>query len=53
MSALGLNQQMATKRVGIPQPKVSGMMGGDFTNPTTCLATGGGCVQVQTRYIYI
>lgn len=32
MRALGLNQQMAAKRMGIPQPKVSGMMRGDFTN---------------------
>ena len=32
MRALGLNQQAAAKRMGIPQPKVSGMMHGDFTN---------------------
>src|SRR6218665_3842565 len=32
MHALGLNQQAAAKRMGIPQPKVSGMMHGDFTN---------------------
>ena len=32
MSALGLTQQAAAKRMGIPQPKVSGMMHGDFTN---------------------
>ena len=32
MRALGLNQQEAAKRMGIPQPKVSGMMCGDFTN---------------------
>jgi predicted XRE-type DNA-binding protein len=32
MRALGLNQQEAAKRMGIPQPKVSGMMHGDFTN---------------------
>ena len=32
MRALGLNQQMAAARMGIPQPKVSGMMRGDFTN---------------------
>ena len=30
--ALGINQQAAAKRMGIPQPKVSGMMRGDFTN---------------------
>ena len=32
MRARGLNQQEAAKRMGIPQPKVSGMMRGDFTN---------------------
>lgn len=32
MRSLGLNQQAAAKRMGIPQPKVSGMMRGDFTN---------------------
>ena len=32
MRALGLTQQAAAKRMGIPQPKVSGMMRGDFTN---------------------
>jgi len=31
MRARGLNQQEAAKRMGIPQPKVSGMMRGDFT----------------------
>ncbi|MCW1937011.1 helix-turn-helix domain-containing protein [Pseudomonas sp. MDMC_285] len=31
MRALGLTQQAAAKRMGIPQPKVSGMMRGDFT----------------------
>jgi predicted XRE-type DNA-binding protein len=29
---LGLTQQEAAKRMGIPQAKVSGMMHGDFTN---------------------
>ena len=32
MRARGLNQQEAAKRMGVPQPKVSGMMRGDFTN---------------------
>ena len=32
MCALGLNQQVAAKRMGIPQPKVSAMMRGDYTN---------------------
>ena len=30
MRTLGLNQQEAAKRMGISQPKVSGMMRGDF-----------------------
>ncbi len=30
--ALGLTQQAAAKRMGLPQPKVSAMMRGDFTN---------------------
>ncbi len=32
MRALGLTQQEAAKRMGLPQPKVSSMMRGDFTN---------------------
>lgn len=32
MRDLGLNQQEAAKRMAVPQPKVSGMMRGDFTN---------------------
>lgn len=32
MRQLGLTQQVAAKRMGITQPKVSGMMRGDFTN---------------------
>lgn len=32
MRVLGLNQQEAAKRMGIPQPKMSEMMRGDFTN---------------------
>jgi len=32
MRAQGLTQQEAAKRMGVPQPKVSGMMRGDFTN---------------------
>ena len=32
MRSLELTQQAAAKRMGIPQPKVSGMMRGDFTN---------------------
>jgi predicted XRE-type DNA-binding protein len=29
---LGLTQEEAGRRMGVPQPKVSGMMRGDFTN---------------------
>ena len=29
---LGLTQEEAGRRMGIPQPKVSGMMRGDFSN---------------------
>jgi predicted XRE-type DNA-binding protein len=32
MRTIGLTQQAAAERMGIPQPKVSGMMRGDFTN---------------------
>lgn len=32
MRSLDLTQQAAAKRMGITQPKVSGMMRGDFTN---------------------
>lgn len=32
MRSLGLTQQEAAKRMGITQPKVSGMMRGDFSN---------------------
>jgi predicted XRE-type DNA-binding protein len=40
MRALGLTQQAAAKRMGIPQPKVSGMMHGDFTNLSERKADG-------------
>jgi predicted XRE-type DNA-binding protein len=32
MRKLGLTQKAAAKRMGIPQPKVSAMLRGDFTN---------------------
>ncbi len=32
LRTLGLTQQAAAKRMGISQPKVSGMMRGDFSN---------------------
>ena len=33
---LGLTQEAAGRRMGIPQPKVSGMMRGDFANLSEC-----------------
>lgn len=32
MRVLGLTQQEAARRIGVPQPKISAMMRGDFTN---------------------
>ena len=54
MSALGLNQPMAAKRMGIPQPKVSGMMRGDFTNLSErklmdCLNRLGHDIEIKVR----
>ena len=51
---LGLNQQMAAKRMGIPQPKVSGMMRGDFTNLSErklmdCLNRLGYDIEIKVR----
>ena len=40
MHTLGLNQQATAKRIGIPQPKVSGMMHGDFTKPVRAQTDG-------------
>ncbi|MBS7701629.1 MAG: XRE family transcriptional regulator [Chelatococcus sp.] len=36
MRILGLSQQEAAIRMGIPEPKVSGMMRGDFTSLSEC-----------------
>src|SRR5690349_20322165 len=52
--ALGLNQQEAAKRMGIPQPKVSGMMRGDFTNLSErklmdCLNRLGYDIEIKVR----
>lgn len=54
MRTLGLNQQEAAKRMGIPQPKVSGMMHGDFTNLSErklmdCLNRLGYDIEIKVR----
>ena len=52
--ALGLTQQAAATRMGIPQPKVSGMMRGDFTNLSErklmdCLTRLGYDIEIKVR----
>jgi predicted XRE-type DNA-binding protein len=52
--ALDLTQQAAAKRMGIPQPKVSGMMRGDFTNLSErklmdCLNRLGYDIEIKVR----
>ena len=54
MQSLGLNQQAAAKRMGIAQPKVSGMMRGDFTNLSErklmdCLNRLGYDIEIKVR----
>lgn len=54
MRSLGLTQQAAAKRMGIPQPKVSGMMRGDFTNLSErklmdCLNRLGYDIEIKVR----
>ena len=54
MRVLGLTQQEAAKRMGIPQPKVSGMMRGDFTNLSErklmdCLNRLGYDIEIKVR----
>jgi predicted XRE-type DNA-binding protein len=54
MRALGLTQQAAAKRMGIPQPKVSRMMHGDFTNLSErklmdCLNRLGYDIEIKVR----
>jgi predicted XRE-type DNA-binding protein len=54
MRALGLTQQAAAKRMGIPQAKVSGMMHGDFTNLSErklmdCLNRLGYDIEIKVR----
>ncbi len=54
MRALGLTQQAAAKRMGVPQPKVSAMMHGDFTNLSErklmdCLNRLGYDIEIKVR----
>jgi predicted XRE-type DNA-binding protein len=54
LRALGLTQQAAAKRMGIPQPKVSGMMRGDFANLSErklmdCLNRLGYDIEIKVR----
>ena len=54
MHTLGLNQQEAARLMGIPQPKVSGMMRGDFTNLSErklmdCLNRLGYDIEIKVR----
>ena len=54
MRTLRLTQQAAAKRMGIPQPKVSGMMRGDFTNLSErklmdCLNRIGYVIEINVR----
>lgn len=54
MRSLGLTQQEAARRMGIPQPKVSGMMRGDFSNLSErklmdCLNRLGYDIEIKVR----
>lgn len=54
MRSLGLTQQAAAKRMGVTQPKISGMMRGDFTNLSErklieCLNRLGYDVEINVR----
>lgn len=54
MRTLGLTQQAAAKRMGISQPKVSGMMRGDFANLSErklmdCLNRLGYDIEIKVR----
>ncbi len=51
---LGLTQEEAGRRMGIPQPKVSGMLRGDFTNLSErklmeCLNRLGYDIEIQVK----
>jgi predicted XRE-type DNA-binding protein len=54
MRRLGLTQQEAAKRMGITQPKVSGMVRGDFSNlsertPMDCLNRLGYDIEIKVK----
>jgi predicted XRE-type DNA-binding protein len=54
MRKLGLTQKAASERMGIPQPKVSSMMRGDFTNLSErklmdCLNRLGYDIEIKVR----
>lgn len=54
MRELGLTQQAAAERMGIPQPKVSGLMRGDFGNVSErklmdCLNRLGYDIEIKVR----
>ena len=54
MKSRGLTQQVAAKRMGITQPKVSDMMRGDFTNLSErklmdCLTRLGYDIEIKVR----
>ena len=54
MRTLGLTQKEAAKRMGIPQPKVSCMMNGDFSNLSErklmdCLNRLGYDIEIRVR----
>ncbi len=54
MRSLGLTQQEAARRMGITQPKVSGMMRGDFSNLSErklmdCLTRLGYDIEISVR----
>jgi len=54
MKRLGLTQDQAAKRMGISQPKVSGMIRGDFSNLSErklmdCLARLGFNIEIRVR----
>lgn len=54
MRKLGLTQKAAAERMGIPQPKVSAMLRGDFTNLSErklmdCLNRLGYDIEIKVR----
>jgi predicted XRE-type DNA-binding protein len=54
MKRLGLTQDQAAKRMGVSQPKVSGMIRGDFSNLSErklmdCLVRLGFNIEIRVR----